>query len=242
MLKIPVIQHPRYRGENLTTPDIIIKTPVLTNKGYFEDYGIDQYGGVYSSKSSGWNGNKSYWKKMIHRIKNRGYHEIAFIKNGKSHFFRVHRLVLMNFGVPKEIQFDLEVDHKDGNKDNNHISNLEWVTRSENEHRAHVLGLKTSNWKSHYGEDNCRCTTPNDVLFEILDELMKGELDDYAIARKYNRSQSFVSAVKLGRIRRRDVDKYLSEHGIVWLGETPNDYPWKGLRVGRIYHSSKQKE
>jgi len=242
MLKVPEIKYPRYVGENLTTEDIMIKTPILTNKGYFEGYGIDQYGGVYSSRGGGWYGDKSYWKKMIHKVKNKGYHEISLIRDGKQHFFRVHRLVLMNFGDPDKMNMELEVDHVDGNKNNNHISNLEWVTRSENEHRAHVLGLKKSNGKPRFGEDNNKCTTPNDILFMILDDFMEGKLDDYAIARKYNRTQSLVSAVKLGRIRRKDVNKYLAEKGIVWIGETPNDYPWKGLRVGRVYHSSKQKE
>ncbi|MEW6726901.1 MAG: HNH endonuclease [Bacillota bacterium] len=35
-----------------------------------------------------------------------------------------------------------EINHKDGNKSNNHYSNLEWVTRSENNLHAFKLGLR----------------------------------------------------------------------------------------------------
>jgi|LakMenEpi03Aug12_release.lakeMendotaPanAssembly.Ray.scaffolds.fasta_scaffold431982_2 hypothetical protein len=60
---------------------------------------------------------------------NCGYETISFGTNRK-HFF-VHRLVLITFSeVPLDIT--LEVNHKDGNKSNNKINNLEWVTSKEN--------------------------------------------------------------------------------------------------------------
>jgi len=51
----------------------------------------------------------------------------------------VHRLVLSTHDPrPGEA---LDVNHIDGNKRNNHISNLEWVTKSENTIHAHKTGL-----------------------------------------------------------------------------------------------------
>lgn len=52
----------------------------------------------------------------------------------------VHRLVAMAF-CPKQHEGQTVVNHKDGNKLNNHFSNLEWVTHSENMKHAHSEGL-----------------------------------------------------------------------------------------------------
>jgi len=37
---------------------------------------------------------------------------------------------------------NLEVNHKDGNKENNNIENLEWCTKSENQKHAYRTGIK----------------------------------------------------------------------------------------------------
>lgn len=52
----------------------------------------------------------------------------------------VHRLVLSTHDVfiPEG---NLDVNHIDGNKSNNHIHNLEWVTKSENTRHAHLTCL-----------------------------------------------------------------------------------------------------
>lgn len=57
----------------------------------------------------------------------------------KQRFFR-HRLVAEHF-IPNPNNL-AEVNHIDLNKNNNHISNLEWVTRHENEAHARRYGAK----------------------------------------------------------------------------------------------------
>jgi len=54
--------------------------------------------------------------------------------------FKVHRLVLRAFR-PSNNDI-LDVNHIDGNKKNNRISNLEWCTRAENHYHAIKLGLR----------------------------------------------------------------------------------------------------
>jgi hypothetical protein len=69
--------------------------------------------------------------------------------------FKGHRLVAMYF-VPRPKVNDssvLEVNHVDGDKSNNHVSNLEWVTRSENLKHAIRTGLK---YKFHTQSPNRR--------------------------------------------------------------------------------------
>lgn len=53
----------------------------------------------------------------------------------KVHRYSVHRLILENF-QPVEGMENLQVNHKDGNKENNCLSNLEWMTCEENIHHA----------------------------------------------------------------------------------------------------------
>lgn len=86
-------------------------------------YTIYSNGDIYSDNSG----------KM--KTRNRAGTEYQIINfsrtDGKKQTFRVHRLVLMAFN-PIEGLENLEVNHKDGNKKNNDLSNLEWCTSSEN--------------------------------------------------------------------------------------------------------------
>ena len=59
--------------------------------------------------------------------------------NGKQCNKRVHRLVAQHFiPNPKNLP---EVNHKDGNKENNHVGNLEWCNGSQNMQHASRNGL-----------------------------------------------------------------------------------------------------
>jgi hypothetical protein len=67
-----------------------------------------------------------------------GYLAVNFQMRGKKYY--VHRLVAEHF---IDGDSSLEVNHKDGDKENNCVNNLEWVTRKENSiHLTHVLGCK----------------------------------------------------------------------------------------------------
>ena len=61
--------------------------------------------------------------------------------------YKVHRLVCYAFHpIPEKKLFsdyqDMQVNHKDGNKMNNHADNLEWMTQNENQDHAYATGLK----------------------------------------------------------------------------------------------------
>ena len=62
------------------------------------------------------------------------------LSNGKQKNCRVHRLVAEHF-LPNPDNMK-EVNHKDGNKDNNRADNLEWCTRSHNVKHSFDTGLK----------------------------------------------------------------------------------------------------
>ena len=88
-----------------------------------------RWGGVVQRRHQG---------KILKPAKTGNYLGIRFALKGTN--FYVHRLVAAAFLGQRE---HLYVNHKDGNKFNNHIDNLEWVTPSENMlHSTHVLGNK----------------------------------------------------------------------------------------------------
>lgn len=75
-------------------------------------------------------------KKMIGMVDRCGYREV--IINGKNE--RVHRIIATIF-VPNPNNYDT-VNHKDGNKLNNKVENLEWCTRSQNVLHAYRMRLE----------------------------------------------------------------------------------------------------
>lgn len=79
----------------------------------------------------------------------KGYKRVTLSKQGKSKRFLVHRLVALHF-IENNEKVKC-VNHIDGNKVNNNIKNLEWVTYSQNEkHSYKVLGKVNQNRKLTY--------------------------------------------------------------------------------------------
>ena len=68
----------------------------------------------------------------------KGYLRVYLYKNGKRKHHKVHRLVAHAF-IPNP-ESKGQINHKDGNKQNNSVTNLEWVTDEENKlHRKKIL-------------------------------------------------------------------------------------------------------
>lgn len=68
-----------------------------------------------------------------------GYFAVQIFKNSNHYTKRIHRLVAETFLECPGDKF--EVNHKDGNKENNSVENLEWVTRAGNIRHAISHGL-----------------------------------------------------------------------------------------------------
>lgn len=72
---------------------------------------------------------------------NKGYRMVTLTKDGSRKGMPVHRLVALAF-IPNPESKEI-VNHKDGNRGNNNVSNLEWVSRTENTlHAFRVLGKR----------------------------------------------------------------------------------------------------
>ena len=71
---------------------------------------------------------------------NKGYLRCALSKDNKLKTYKVHRLVAMAF-IPNPDNYS-QVNHIDGNKENNSVGNLEWCDNSMNQLHAYKIGLK----------------------------------------------------------------------------------------------------
>lgn len=69
-----------------------------------------------------------------------GYIRTNIWINGIRRNFKIHRMIAIHF-IPNP-ENKPQVNHKDGNKANNSISNLEWCTAGENQRHAIKTGLK----------------------------------------------------------------------------------------------------
>ena len=101
---------------------------------------IEGYENVYWTHPSGqiWNG-----KKFLKPYKiNSGYLCVKLHNKGIAKSFLVHRLIAQT--IPNPLGKE-EVNHIDGNKENNSKGNLEWVTSLENKLHALAAGLKEYN-------------------------------------------------------------------------------------------------
>lgn len=73
-------------------------------------------------------------------VSRHGYEIVCLFKMDRERRYRVHRLVAMAF-IPNPDNLP-QVNHIDGNKRNNHVENLEWVTNEQNMHHAKEHGLR----------------------------------------------------------------------------------------------------
>lgn len=83
---------------------------------------------------------KDTGKILKNNIRN-GYEYVTLCVNGQRKKFYVHRLVAIAF-IPNPKSYE-QVNHKDGNKSNNKVDNLEWCTQKENLMHAFRTGLNT---------------------------------------------------------------------------------------------------
>lgn len=92
-----------------------------------------------------WSISYNKWRSL--RVKD-GYYYIRLLGEGKDVTISVHRLVALTF-LPNPDNKP-QVNHIDGNKLNNHVSNLEWCTNGENQIHAHRNNLQPT----RKGENN----------------------------------------------------------------------------------------
>lgn len=139
-------------------------------KGYEGLYEINEASEIRSLNK------KNYVKIMPQRIDRAGYWSVRLSKKNKDATVYVHRLLGFAFiDNPLNKPF---INHIDGNKLNNNINNLEWVTHSENMLHAYNTGLLKIKAKSVY--DTC-----TGKIYSSIKEAAKALNINYGTCRNY---------------------------------------------------------
>ena len=146
-------------------------------------YDISEFIGFYKISKSGdivsvsRNGTAGFEKTIKPVIGTNGYLKVSLRCNGKRYTRNIHRLLAQTF-IPNNENLPC-VNHIDGNKTNNSLDNLEWVSYSRNIQHAYDNFLT----KPSKGEDRSQLTN-NDVLNIVL--MKKSGETLKSISKKFN--------------------------------------------------------
>ena len=116
---------------------------------------------------------------------------VGLYKNGNKRSFLVHRLVIAAFIGP--CPKDKQVNHKDGDKTNSRLENLEYVTGSENQLHAYAIGLA-----SHRGENNSRSKLTEENVYEIRRLILEG-MPQIQIAARFGVHPATINSIASGK-------------------------------------------
>ena len=149
------------------------------------DYKVTDDGRIFSLKGD----NKKELK--LSTLRN-GYLYVNLYINGQVFRDTVHRIVARAF-IPN-LENKPVVNHKDGNKTNNNVNNLEWSTYQEN--ATHAL---YNNLTTNYGERSPLNKFSEDMIIKVCEMLMEG-LQPKEISDIIGLSQSMVIDIKHQKI------------------------------------------
>lgn len=156
--------------------------------GYEESYQISDQGRVFSKRRL--DGNRIIYGRELHpMITQDGYLKVKLTKNSISKGYFLHRLVAQQFiDNPNNLP---QVNHKDGNKFNNNVSNLEWCTKAENQDHAVKHNLMQR------GENRPSAKLTEEKVLEIYK--LKGVMSAREIAEHYGVSKNTINVILRGK-------------------------------------------
>jgi hypothetical protein len=139
-------------------------------------YFVSDCGKVYSGKGNG-------SLRLLSQTNRNEYVKVAIFNNKERTDVNVHRLVAELY-IPNP-EDKRTVNHKDGDKTNNHVSNLEWATDSENQkHSYKELGHKGNGLKTFTYDE-----------FVSVVELLKSGTSQAQVARMYGLTRTAINYI-----------------------------------------------
>jgi len=193
---------------------------------------IDNWGSKYIIYSDGRVYSTRYNKFLKGDINRGGYHTVTLYYKGNRKTKKIHRLVAEAF-IPKVEGKDY-VNHIDGDKDNNDVSNLEWCTVYENNLHARKTGLNDIASSNHnrWSNDEFRIETSRHISEARVnsgiasgcnnprykkDLLYKGKMySTYDLAKEINKSYDSVNHAK-NRMMHRKGTYLKSKFGVTYI-------------------------
>ena len=149
------------------------------------DYAVDKDGNVYSSKAD----------RLLTQHTEQGYKRVA-IRSGREYKLKVHRIVAETY-IPNPNKLP-QVNHIDGDKTNNTVSNLEWVSAKDNMRHAYQTGLVST---KKANESSCEALRRKVIGTHVdTGEVIKAD-SLVELCSKYNLTVCNVSACCLGKRR-----------------------------------------
>ncbi len=150
----------------------------------FKDYYITPTGEVFSTKVNP-------CREKVQTLSRKGYPRVTLYQDSKTHTIEVHRLMARTFlNVVKGQQ----INHKDGNKLNNRLENLEVVSASENMLHAYRTGLHT-----RVGINNPAAKLTESSVKAIRKLLLQSDLTQKEIGILWGIHKDTVSNIKTGK-------------------------------------------
>lgn len=152
---------------------------------------VDRDGAIYRRRFCSADGKRmsaemSVVKPQIHKKSGRVYFNMTFLGITKS--VLVNRVVAWAF-LPNPENLP-QVNHKDGDKENNALSNLEWSSGADNEKHAHRTGLKTGR-----GSQNANAKLTAQQVIEIRQQHAKDQQSIGEIMKRYGIARSTVTNI-----------------------------------------------
>jgi hypothetical protein len=140
----------------------------------FPDYYITEDGEIISKRTK-------KQKKLTPHVDQYGYLRVGLMTpEGKSSTERIHRLMMLTYGKePPESMEDPTVDHINGDKFDNRIDNLQWLSNANNSYKAAKERLGKYTLQNKNGETF--------IVENLTKWCRENNLDPHCLRRSYNK-------------------------------------------------------
>ena len=204
-------------------------------QGYEGIYEVSNFGNVRSLprfKRGNFDSKVLIEGKTIKPVKNnRGYYIVQLSKNNKVKNFSIHRLVAETF-IPNPNNFP-QVNHKDEDKSNNRVSNLEWMTLKRNinygTRNKRMALTKGKNVKAFDDDGNFIMGFCSMAVAEKITGINQGDISRCTLGKTKHAGGYVWKIVKQGGVS--DASDYVCEWRIV---DRPHNLPIYNTSCGKI--------